>query len=221
MHARRSHDPLRPRGPVAALLGASQPARWKRNAVRLTDQDHVNTAAHRAYAGGGVSDKNCALCSTAGAINLLQGRQLWTTGMIAASQGRGDGREALGSESVAQARSIKEVVCALGGVRVAGETGGPGVGQGVPLTQAVTWMAGFPQGTVFVVLASGSGIGHHWLNATASGPGAITYVDYQTDKVRKGSWNHGHVATDNVPFHGVSGQHYDAGATVYAIAFQP
>jgi hypothetical protein len=205
---------------VVALIAVPLRSRHRRNAVMLAGQDHINTAAHRAYGGGrrDPAHRNCALCAAAGAINLLQGRSLWTTGMIAEAVGADDDREALGAESVAQARQIRNVVSALAGARVAGTTGSPGADGGVALTAAVAWMATFAEGTVFVVLATGN-IGHHWLNAVVT-PSGVTYVDYQTDKVRRGQWNFGTVSRSDRPFHGVSSSQYDDGDTVYAIAFQ-
>ena len=204
---------------AAALVGIPWRRRQKRQAIRLTDQEHVNTAAHRAFAGGGVSDKNCSLCATAGAINLIQGKSLWTTGMVAGALGTGDHREALGSDSDSQAAQIGKMVTALAAAAIAGTLGKPGVNGGVALTSALTWMSAFPEGTVFVLLASGS-VGHHWLNAIVRG-GSVDYVDYQTDKVRRGAWNLGKVSHSDRPFHGVSETKYEDSATIYAMAFRP
>ena len=208
----RSHHPF------AALIGLVHDRRHKRNAMLFTDQEHINTAAHRAWSGPGAADKNCALCTTAGAINLIQDRSLWTTGMIAELVGKGDNVSALGSSSVEQAAKIKEIVQAMSAARVKAEHGGPGVGQGIGLEAAMTWMAGHDPGTVFALLASGS-IGHHWLNGIVTGVGSVTFIDYQTDKVRKGQWDLGKVTSDSTPFHGVSDQRFDEGATICSIAF--
>jgi hypothetical protein len=139
--------------------------------------------------------------------------------MVASAVGTSDHREAMGDNSDSQAAKIAKVVPALAATAVVGTLGTPGVGGGVPLPAALQWMAGHPEGTVFVLLASGS-VGHHWLNAVVVAGGRVEYVDYQTDKVRRGAWNHGQVTHKDRPFHGVSDTQYEDNATIYAIAFQ-
>ncbi len=54
-----------------------------------------------------VNEKNCALCSAAGVVNLSRGKSEWSTGMVAEALGTGDCKTGAGSSVDAQTANIK------------------------------------------------------------------------------------------------------------------
>ena len=163
----------------------SSPQKQWRRGRRFEDAAHVNTAVigRRAqFMGGGNADKNCAICTAAGVLNLALGKIMWTTSMVAQAYATSDTKEGMGSDVNEQVVNIMKFCQPMTG-RTASCRGS--MGHEMSIGSARTYMNGFPDGTVFAVNISGAPDGGgaricHWLAAIKRG-GSIEYVDFQSD----------------------------------------
>jgi hypothetical protein len=60
---------------------------------------------------GSDSDKNCSLCTAAGAINLIMEKSVWTTKMVAGARGSLDGRTGMGESRLSSMFSGRAAPC--------------------------------------------------------------------------------------------------------------
>jgi hypothetical protein len=176
------------------------------------------------------ADRNCAACTAAAAVNFLNGAPLWTTGTVAKTLDRADGKETMGDGTVEQANTIKKVVHAGAGAKMGPDGGSPHISErggrlGMPLPMAISEMKKRPDGTVFAVCVDGEfksgGDACHWLNATWNG-GVLRFFDYQSDRTdHTATKTTGQRASQgNMPFHSVKGE-FATNSHVYFIAFDP
>lgn len=172
---------------------------------------YVNTAMNRGYAGGSSSEKNCAICTAAGACNLCHGSSLLSTGALADYLKCQDSKESMGDSVDKQATAIAKTVTELT-TRRSEQIGG--MTAGVSYSNAIAWMQKFSDGTVFALCVSGQlniesqGENRcHWLNALKAG-GNIRYFDFQSNRTFKASTPPGgrNPATSTVPMVGVISQ---------------
>lgn len=166
---------------------------------------HVNSVAglkNSPYRG--MSIRNCAACTAAGAVNLSLGTSEISSGHVAESLGKGDNVTTMGTDTKAQIVNIRDFVRGKTG-RETDETS-----YELPLDAAEDWMRAKPNKTVFAVLASGN-VPHdseakcHWLNAIVAG-GRIRYFDFQPMRhsTKGGDFvGHKNPATSTRPFVGV------------------
>jgi len=190
--------------------------------IRLTPKLNVNTGqiSRRAIFAGslGEGDKNCAMCSAAGVVNLALGRDLWSTGMVAQAKGTGDHKHAMGDSVDDQIKGIINFCEPMSG-RFSQTLGS--MNKEVADNVALAFMKSFPDGTVFAINLSGgkaSGDGRgicHWLNGVLQG-GSVEYVDYQASHAARMN----QTARSNVPILGITGETIDSPKMV-VIAFPP
>jgi hypothetical protein len=132
-------------------------------------------------------DQNCALCASAGCVNLALGYVKFTTKKVAKLEGVEDGYKAFGNREEQEKRIINFVSSHLLGYQhhVHGSDSNR-----VDLETALGIMKRYPDGTAFVISTTG-GISKggvelsktswgHWLNAVKNG-GTVLFVDFQTD----------------------------------------
>src|SRR5215212_8969040 len=78
-----------------------KPEKQWRQGKSFEPAKHVNTAVigRRAqFMGGGNADKNCAMCTAAGVLNLATGKDIWTTDMVAKAYATSDIKEGMGAD---------------------------------------------------------------------------------------------------------------------------
>jgi hypothetical protein len=165
----------------------------------FTAGGHVNTAnvfgispnAHDLGKAQGADrspgDKNCALCATAGCINLALGHVQTTTGQIAAMLGATDSFSAYGNSRDEQLKGILAKTTSHLPERVHMIHGTDE--KRLTLNDALNAMRSYPDGTIFVVSCTGALEGmsdswSHWTNAIKK-RGAIVFVDFQSDNANR------------------------------------
>lgn len=186
----------------------------KRDAIVLGRIDTVNTAKDRGFVGGGSNEKNCALCSAAGVVNLARGSSQWSTGMVAEAVDSADCKTGAGASVDAQAATISDFGSAMTG-RKPQKRGA--MNKEVSYEEAKAFMEEQPDKTVFAVccsgtLARGGECKCHWLNAAKWG-GSIRYFDFQPMKNSRAALpGKANPASSTTPFIGVITQR-SVGAT--------
>lgn len=170
----------------------------------LQQQEHVNIAHWRQ------ADKNCAMCSAAGVLNLRQDKNLWSTGMVAQAFATGDRKTGMGSSVDDQAQNLVNFCKPMSGAKHCYQIGA--MNEEVSYASALAFMNQFPDGSVFAVNVSGSIEGDargtrkcHWLNAVKRG-GAIEFVDFQSDNMRLGNAPQ----TSDTPILGITQETFEA-----------
>lgn len=177
---------------------------------------HVNDIkAFKAAPWLGDSDKNCAACTAAGAVNLTIGRSEVTSKLVAQAVNKADSEFTMGEDVDTQIKNIRKYVERKTGLRSEVTDGE------MSLADAENWMRMKPNKTVFAVFAKGilrpsyaaARVPRaHWLNAILAG-GKIRYFDFQPmRRSMRGDPFVGHMnpATCTKPFVGVitQTQHY-------------
>ena len=163
----------------------SSPQKQWRKGKRFEAREHVNTAVlgRRAqFMGGGNADKNCAMCTAAGVLNLAAGKNIWTTDMVAKACATSDTKEGMGDSVDDQIVGIMKFCQPM--------TGRPAACRGsmsheMPIDSAREYMKDFADGTIFAINISGAPDGKtdricHWLTAVKQGD-KVEYVDFQAD----------------------------------------
>jgi hypothetical protein len=218
-----------------SLPGAQRPAKsgtsWYRD---HSEKSHVNTAPmgrgnRRLQQLGGVSDKNCALCTAAGVVNLARGTNVWTSSMVAKMLGKEESSTAMGDDHGVQAENIMKFCQPFSGTSCAVQLGTKD--KPIGLGAAQTFMNDFPDGTVFAVYVCGVKEGKdkyqfgerakesankasHWLNAVKK-DGKITYIDFQADHPNREA----KPAESDVPILGITGQTVPNSDEMIVLAF--
>lgn len=192
--------------------------------IRLGTQQNVNQGliSRRAIFAGslGDGDRNCAMCTAAGVVNLSMGRDLWTTAMVKEARGGGgDFKLSMGDNLDSQVKNIKDFCEPMTGRF--GQVMGSAANE-LGFSAAIAGMKGFPDGTVFAVLLSGGkrsggdgGGVTHWLNAVIQG-GNIEYVDYQASH----SARMNQTARSDTPILGITGENIENPNMIF-VAFPP
>jgi hypothetical protein len=151
------------------------------------------------------SDRNCAACTAAGVINLINGHGSVTTGAVAKERGVADNVATMGGGTDEQAASI--IAFVKNHSDRTWKKGGSGKKE-LPYSVALTFMESFPDHTVFAVCISGPVQGTrrcHWLNAIKAG-GTIRYFDFQSNRELNLPGNK-NPATSSNPILGIETQH--------------
>lgn len=145
----------------------------------LMQREHVNTGNYRQR------DKNCAMYSAAGVLNLRQGKNLWSTGMVSEAFGTTDMKTGMGDDVTAQVQNLVNFCKPMSGAKHCYQIGE--MNKEVGFASAQAFMDQFTDGTVFAVNVSGpmkddiKGTRKcHWLNAVKKG-GVIEFIDFQGD----------------------------------------
>jgi hypothetical protein len=159
---------------------------------------YVNTgqSSYRAFTGTSVpSQRNCAFCSAAGAVNLLLGAGRFTSGDVAKVEGCADDKPDVKSPLFGIDNQLKSVAnFVTTNTQLPAKQYGSKADE-KDCQEAMAWMNSQPHATVFVVYASGPLLGDrnavkiinksHWLNAKKTKQDLV-FFDFQTNRQYKG-----------------------------------